>query len=111
MSDQHPKTRAERREEQRTNRKDFESLVKGIKQALDERPDGDFKEALMTALGHLEMTEHDNNLIAAQLIEGCMACAERGDNNSARLLLYVSGAIIDGNLTVIALQRLMTIGA
>jgi hypothetical protein len=62
----------------------------------------------LTALGHLELTEHVNNMIAAQLIESCVNCALRDDANAARLLLYTAGAVVDSNLTIVALHRLLS---
>jgi hypothetical protein len=94
-----PKSRAERREEQRATRKDFEHIVKDIKQGLEQRPNDEFKMAIVHALQALEMSPHDNNRIAALMVGGCVEAASRGDDNAARLLLYVSGAVVDPILT------------
>ena len=106
MSEQ-PKSRAERREEERVNRKDYDAVLKGIKTTLDERHDDDFKQAVMQAIMHLDMQKHDNNLISALMIGGCVDCAARGDDNVARLLLYISGTILDPILTRFTLNTIM----
>lgn len=93
------KTRAERREEQRATRKDFVSTVKEIKHTLEDHPNDEFKLAIFQALQHLETTPHDNNLIAALMVGGCVDAASRGDDNAARLMLYTSGAVVDPVLT------------
>ena len=106
MTDQ-PKTRAERREEDRVNRKDYDAVVKDIKATLEERPDDEFKLAVMQALQHMDLQQHDNNLISALMIGGCVDCATRGDDNAARLLLYISGTVLDPILTRFTLNTIM----
>lgn len=107
MSDQTSKTRAERREQEREARKDFDVVVKEIKRTLDERKDDEFKLAVIQALQHLEMQRHDNNLIAALMIGACVECQSRDDGAAARLLLYTSGAIVDAVLTKFTLNSIM----
>ena len=97
MSEQ-PKSRAERRESERVNRKDYESVVKEIKAMLEERPD-DVKQAVMNAILHLDLEKNDNSLISALMIKGSVDCEIRGDDTTARLLLYLSGAILNPILT------------
>lgn len=101
-----PTSRADRREAERESRKDFEATVKAIKNRLAERQDDAFKVAVMSAIQHLELEPKDNNKIAALMIDGCVDCVERNDEASAKLLLYVSGAITDDNLVRFTLEAI-----
>lgn len=103
-----PKSRAERRELQREQRRDFESLAKQVRASLDNRQDDDFKMAIVTALQKLELCGHPNALIGVSILIGCVECEARDDGAAARLLLYIAGVIIEPSLTLYALQTLMS---
>jgi len=88
--------RRERREQERANQKPFEALAKEIRASMEDRPDQDeFKVALLTALEVLERDEHPNNLVAAQLLMGCVQAEKRGDALTGRLMMYVAGAVVN----------------
>lgn len=103
------KTRAERREEERASKKDYAVLTKSIRAAVAGRSDAEFKLAVLQALQHLDSEKHDNNVVAATLIDGCVDCAGRGDMASAKLLLYLSGALVNPTLTRFMLNTVMEV--
>jgi hypothetical protein len=102
-----PKPRAMRREEERVSRKACAAVVKDIKTMLGKQTDVEFVKAVEQALHYLDGQDHENTLISALMISGCVDCAGRGDNNAARLLLYISGTILDPVLTRFTLNTIM----
>ena len=87
--------RRERREQEREAQKSFETLAKDIRTEMDDCQDEEFKNAVLNALSVLDTTEHANNVVAAQLILGCIAGVKRGDMLTSRLMLFISGAIVN----------------
>lgn len=93
--------RRERREQERANVKGYEEQAKLVRQALEDRPDHDeFKQAILAALERLDLTDHANNLVAAQLIMGAVQAEKRQDEIAAKLMLYMSGVIVNAELTL-----------
>jgi|PlaIllAssembly_1097288.scaffolds.fasta_scaffold258896_2 hypothetical protein len=106
-----PKTRAERREEQRVERKDFETLAKEVKQsverAIGKNPDVRFKEAVLEALKHLEEgTEHANRRLGALLLAECVVAFDRQDELTASYLLYSATLVLNSELMQFSLVKL-----
>lgn len=76
----------------------FDALADELRKVLDEEKDNDFKVAVVRALQVLEVTPHRNNLPALQTLISCVTCYYNGDHNAARLLLFVSGALVNDYL-------------
>lgn len=106
MDNNEPETRTDRREAEREARKALDAVVCGIKARLDDRQDDAFKSAVMAAMQHLEVNHHPNNLASAQMLHACISCAVSGDEDSAKLILYVSGAILNDALRVEVMRAL-----
>ena len=99
-------TRKERREQAREVHKDYEVVAKAVREALEDLPDGDFKSAITTGLGKLDLDAHPNNAIAAQLILGCIDNVRRNEEAIARLMLYMSGTVVDRKIAEIVLAKI-----
>lgn len=76
----------------------FDSLAADLRGVLDEEKDDDFKMAAIQALQVLELTPHRNNLVALQTLISCVTCYYDGDHTAARLLMFVSGALVNDYL-------------
>lgn len=98
--------RRERREQERANAKGYDALAKEIREALEDRPQDEFKEAVLAALERLDLTDHPNNLVAAQLIMGTIQAEKRQDAVTGKLMFYVSGAIVNEQLSENVLRAL-----
>lgn len=98
--------RKERREIQRQVSKDYDALALEIREHLDDLPDGDFKSAVLNGLEVLDRDAHPNNALAAHLILGCLANVKAGRDDMGRLMLYMSGAIVNDVICRSTLGRL-----
>lgn len=99
--------RADRREQERKDEKAFELTKKQLDTQLAEVTNAGFKGAMLPALQHLVETKHPNRLVGITLLAGCMDCYKREDNDTARVLLYMSGVVVDQTLTQNVIRFIM----
>lgn len=99
-------SRQERREQERQARKGYEALAKEIRERVEDLPQTPFTEAIQAGLSKLDMDEHPNNALAAQLILGCLDNVKAGRDDMGRLMLYVSGVIVSQPLTENTLAKI-----
>lgn len=100
--------RKDKREAQRQAVKDYDIVAKAIRERLEDYPQDQFKEALQLALETLDLNDHPNNLLAALLILGCLDNVEADQADIGRIMLYVSGVIVNEQLAKIALAKLFS---
>ena len=103
-----PKTRADRRIEQRERHKDFAGELKELRALLAGRPNDGFKSAVLLALQRLEECGHANAMASLLILRACMDCEARDDGTAARLLLYVSGVVVEPSLTEFVLRTVLS---
>jgi hypothetical protein len=77
---------------------EFDRLAGDLRKLLDEEKDTPFKIAAVQSLQTLEITPHRNNLVALQVLAGCVSCYYNGDESSARVLMFVAGTIVNDYL-------------
>jgi hypothetical protein len=75
-----------------------QDIILRLKKRLAKRPTDDFTLNVVEALQHLDQSSHGNSESAVQCLESCVDCYERKDPTAARLLLWVSGALITDSL-------------
>lgn len=77
-------------------------LTKAFKEQFGQRND-EFTRAVFQALHVLGKSKSTNAELGGQLLLGCVDCERRQDLVTARLLLYISGAVVDPLLAGVAL--------
>ena len=70
-------------------------LFAQIRERLNVDISDEFAVTARTALQAIESSAHPNRIEAAVALRSCINCYKRGDMLAARLLLHVSGALIE----------------
>ena len=85
----------------------FSATADRLKKLLDREKDDAFKIAAIQALQTLELIEHHNNEQALLALVACAQCYYAGDLTAARVLLFVSGALVSDALCAALCQTIL----
>lgn len=73
---------------------------------LEGRPADHFKLALIHAVQALEEVRKPSIIESLTLLDCCISCHDRNDDDAARLLMFISGAISDTAITLAVLYAI-----
>ena len=72
--------------------------VADFKKKLQKRPATEMTVRLIQCAQEIDLSAHPNQLQAFRCLESCVECFDRGDAVAARLLYWISGALVNDSL-------------